>query len=221
VALDLRHQEEIVRKDKAFDMTAYNTSLANKIQNGEGDDVSSSDDEGSSEEEGEEEGAVGNGPRGLSRRERARKDNVKLTRAQRNKLRTKRITGYEKTLVEREKALERGLTALPHHLKSVEQEEARLEAQKEFRGARREAQEAAEVASLTSMNYQDAGSVPLTDELQGSLRLLQPKGMSLMDQSALMTAAGDLADRNRRNRKKSEKPHAGKKVKWIPKYKHF
>jgi hypothetical protein len=216
----MRHQEEIVRKDKSFDMTAYHNSIAsqNHREHSDEEEDSSEEEDNSTEEEGE--GGAG-GPRSLSRRERARKENVKLTRAQRNKMRTKRITGYEKTLVERQKSLEKGLSALPKHLKSVQEEEAQKEAQKEFRAAQKEATLEAQEAALTAMTYEDAGTVPLTDELQGSLRLMQPKGVSLNDQSALMTAAGDLANRNRRNRKKSEKPHAGKKIKWIPKYKHF
>jgi hypothetical protein len=213
----MKHQEEIVRKDKAFDMTAYHNSIAsqNHREHSDDDESSSEDDASTDEEEGT------GGPRTLSRRERARKDNVKLTRAQRNKMRTKRITGYEKTLVDRQKALEKGLNALPKHLKSVEEEEAQRQAQKEFRETQKVAALEAEEAALTAMTYEDAGTVPLTDELQGSLRLMQPKGVSLADQTALMTASGDLANRNRRNRKKSEKPHSGKKVKWIPKYKHF
>ena len=213
----MKHQEEIVRKDKAFDMTAYHNSIAsqNHREHSDDDESSSEDDASTDEEEGT------GGPRTLSRRERARKDNVKLTRAQRNKMRTKRITGYEKTLVDRQKALEKGLNALPKHLKSVEEEEAQRQAQKEFRETQKEAALEAEEAALTAMTYEDAGTVPLTDELQGSLRLMQPKGVSLADQTALMTASGDLANRNRRNRKKSEKPHSGKKIKWIPKYKHF
>jgi hypothetical protein len=215
----MRHQEEIVRKDKAFDMTAYHDSIAsqNHREHSDEEDSSSEEEEGEdSDEEGE-----GAGSRTLSRRERARKDNVKLSRAMRNKMRAKRISGYEKTLVDRQKALEKGLASLPKHLKSVEEEEAQREAQKEFREAQKVALLEAQEAALTAMTYEDAGTVPLTDELQGSLRLMQPKGVSLADQSALMTAAGDLANRNRRNRKKSEKPHSGKKIKWIPKYKHF
>ena len=213
----MKHQEEIVRKDKAFDMTAYHNSIASQNHREHSDDDESSSEDGASTDEEEGTG----GPRTLSRRERARKDNVKLTRAQRNKMRTKRITGYEKTLVDRQKALEKGLNALPKHLKSVEEEEAQRQAQKEFRETQKVAALEAEEAALTAMTYEDAGTVPLTDELQGSLRLMQPKGVSLADQTALMTASGDLANRNRRNRKKSEKPHSGKKVKWIPKYKHF
>ena len=219
VALDIRHQEEIVRKDKAFDMTAYHNSIASQNHREHSDDEDSSDEEDISTDE--EEGTEARGPRTLSRRERARKDNVKISRAQRNKMRNKRITGYEKTLVDRQKALEKGLNSLPKHLKSVEEEEAQRAAQKEYRENQKVAALEAEAASLTAMTYEDAGTVPLTDELQGSLRLMQPKGVSLNDQSALMTAAGDLANRNRRNRKKSEKPHSGKKIKWIPKYKHF
>jgi hypothetical protein len=223
VALDIRHQEEIVRKEKAFDMNAYDLSIANRTNSNNENEQESSSSSSSEEDLADEQGDILNDeglPMGLSRRERARRDNVKLTRAQRNKMRSKRILGYEKNLAERQNALDKDLAFLPKHIKSIEVEETLRKAQKEFQVAQKAAKLEAERAALTAMNYADAGTVPLTDELHGSLRLIQPKGISLADQSALMTAAGDLADRNRRNRQKHEKPHAGKKVVWIPKYKH-
>ena len=188
VALDIRHQEEIVRKDKAFDMGAYENAILKQGELEYDEDESSSEDDDDDDVGAEEDGAAGwaaaGGVRGLSRRERARKDNVKLTRAQRNKMRSKRISGYERTLEDRQRTLEKGLDALPKHLKSIEAEEAQLQAKKDFRAAQRAAELEAQEAALTAMTYADAGTVPLTDELQGSLRLLQPKlGQSLSDVS--------------------------------------
>ena len=215
VALDMKHQENIVRNEKSMELVA---DVTVNQDGSESDESSEGDSSGDEEYERDD---TTSGPRRLSRRERARRENVKLTRAQRNKLRTKRISGYEKSLADQQKALEKELSLLPKHIKKLEDDEAKKQAKKEFREAQKLARIEAEEIAKTSMTYEDAGTVPLTDELRGSLRQMQPKGIALNDQSALMTATGDLMSRDRRTRRKSEKPHAGKKVKWIPKYKHF
>lgn len=214
VALDLKHQESIVRNEKVCDVVNKTIS--------DGADSSDSDGEPPASDDGLESDhsfTYDSSNRNLSRRERARRENVKLTRAQRNKLRSKRIANYERAQDQMQKNLEKGINQLPKHIKSVEDEEAKKKAQREFRIAQKEESQREQEAELAAMTYEEAGAVPLTDELTGSLRQLKPKGIPISSHVELMTASGDVADRNRRARKKREKPHAPKKVKWIPKYK--
>lgn len=117
-----------------------------------------------------------------------------------------------------EKQLLKELDALPRHVRDVEAREKRLEDRRAFVTLLR--QNAAEDAQNEKMTYDEADSVPLSDELNGSLRTIVPKGRAIVDQTNAMRANGALMARDRRTRKTKEKPHAGKKVKWVARYKY-
>jgi hypothetical protein len=117
--------------------------------------------------------------------------------------------------VQEEKRVLKELDALPKHIKAVEENEKRLETKKSYTALLKE-NAAKETPSMT---YVEAEAVPLSDELGGSLRTIVPKGRAVVDQTNAMRDAGELTARDRRRRTR-EKPHAGKKIKWVAKYKY-
>jgi nucleolar protein 53 len=144
-----------------------------------------------------------------------RKRTEKLTRAQRNKIRARNIAAHEKAKAKQEKGILKSIDMLPHVLRTLEEEEKYKEEMKKLRETKKK-----EAMESTAMTYEDAGHVPLSDELRGSLRTLKPKGSTLKIQVSRMRATGDMMRPDRRKRKTYEKPHADKKIKWIPKYKY-
>lgn len=138
-----------------------------------------------------------------------------MTRAQRNKIRDKNISKDERGRIQEEKRLLKELDALPKHIKAVEEDEKRIETKKSFVALLKE--NAAKEAQ--GMTYVEAEAVPLSDELGGSLRTIIPKGRAIVDQTNAMRDAGELTARDRRRRRR-EKPHAPKNIKWVAKYKY-
>mmetsp|Transcript_23040 Transcript_23040/g.33725 ORF Transcript_23040/g.33725 Transcript_23040/m.33725 type:complete len:336 (-) Transcript_23040:145-1152(-) len=199
VALSIQHEEKLVRKNTAFDKVPQ---IANSVAWTESDESESeSDDESDS---GAEPGT------------RRTKPKEKLTRAQRNKIRNRNILQNERHKEREERDLMKDIEVLGRHVQSLEKEEKEREAHKEYIKALKEAS----AAEADGMTYDDAAAVPLSDELKGSLRAVKPKGIAVVDRTNAMRNTGDLMARDRRTRKKNEKPHAGKKIKWVAKYKY-
>lgn len=71
-----------------------------------------------------------------------------------------------------------------------------------------------------SLDYDDIGTVPLSDELGGGLRTIIPKGVALTQREQSMRKAGDVMEQDRRTRRAHEKPHAGRRTSWHAKYKY-
>lgn len=72
----------------------------------------------------------------------------------------------------------------------------------------------------SEIGYEDAGLLLLSDELTSSLRTLKSKGCFVKSQVAHMISTGDANAKNSRRRRAFEKPHAGKKIKWVAKHKY-
>ena len=77
-----------------------------------------------------------------------------------------------------------------------------------------------QAVGVQTMSYDDVSTVPLTDELKGSLRAMRPKGVASVLQKATMLAAGDLMAKDRRKRRVYEKPHGAKRIKYVARYKY-
>mmetsp|Transcript_56016 Transcript_56016/g.98224 ORF Transcript_56016/g.98224 Transcript_56016/m.98224 type:complete len:245 (-) Transcript_56016:95-829(-) len=71
-----------------------------------------------------------------------------------------------------------------------------------------------------SLDYDDIGTVPLSDELGGGLRTVIPKGVALVQREQSMRKSGDVMEQDRRTRRAHEKPHAGRRTAWHAKYKY-
>lgn len=143
------------------------------------------------------------------------KQNVKLTKAQRNKQRTKKANKFNEDLQKQEKNLLKSIDNIPLIMKEITAIEAENEIKVTLKASRQQDNQ-----DSTAMTFEEAGAIPLTDELKGSLRCLRPKGSNLYDQVSKMRTAGDLMDVHRRKRTAYEKPHGGKRIKWVAKYKY-
>ena len=139
----------------------------------------------------------------------------KLTRAQRNKIKARKLATFESNKEAADKMILKGLDRLPDVLKSIEAEEKRRADMKAFREAQKK-----ETTEKGALSKEEAVLVPLSDELRGSLRTVLPKGCAVKDQARSMRVNGDLMAQDRRKRKAYEKPHASKQIKWHAKYKY-
>jgi hypothetical protein len=144
-----------------------------------------------------------------------RKRPLPLTRAQRNKIKARNLAVHKKGKKKAEKDILKTIDVLPHVIRALEEDDKYKEEMKKLRELKKK-----EALEDSSMTYEEAGAVPLSDELRGSLRSIKPKGSLLKGQVSRMRNTGDLMATDRRKRKTVEKPHAAEKIKWIPKYKY-
>jgi len=140
----------------------------------------------------------------------------KLTRTERNKIRNRKAMAFDKSIRDQQKELLNSITNIPKILKEIRSDEQ----QNELNNLLRQQQQHRELCMEKGMSYEEAGAIPLTDELDGSLRTLIPKGLPLQDQIIRMRNTGDLMRTDRRSRKVRDVPHKGKRVKWVAKYKY-
>lgn len=70
------------------------------------------------------------------------------------------------------------------------------------------------------MDYEEIGAIPLSDELRGSLREIQPKGVALAQRVSSMRQSGDILVPDRRTRRAHEKPHGARKLVYHAKHKY-
>ena len=138
----------------------------------------------------------------------------KVVKSKRNRQKLRRIEEYNAKLEKIEKVKLKNINNLHQVVKEVDTEEKNMETKRMLKRSK------VPEVDPSAMTYQEAGSVPLTDELMGSLRMLQPRGSVIHSQVSSMVLSGDLMPKDRRKQKKYEKPHAGKQIKWFAKYKY-
>jgi hypothetical protein len=148
-------------------------------------------------------------PRGLSRRQKE----GKLTRAQRNRIRSRNIAGFEASIAKSGKDILKSIDNLPAILKELEREEQLKETEAQLRALKAE-------PSVETMSYEEAGLVPLSDELRGSLRSLVPRGVLVKTLESDMRGTGKLMSRARRAKKTKEAPFGAKRIKWVARHKY-
>jgi hypothetical protein len=81
-------------------------------------------------------------------------------------------------------------------------------------------EEMEEVAEEPSLKFHDLSTIPLTDELNNSLRKVIPKGIAVKDYMNEMISNGYVNSKRTKGFKVRDNPYLPKKVKWIPKYKY-
>ena len=153
----------------------------------------------------------------IKRNKLSRKQRTKLTQAQRNKARERKKAQFEQNKALLAKKMMKTLNHLPSIVKELEKLEKSKKALKEEINRRKEQTIFEEQQKLS---YEEAGNIPLSDELNGSLRKLKPKGSLLVGQVSKMVNSGDVLPKDRRKRRNKEKPHGAKRVVWTPKYKY-
>ena len=170
---------------------------------GDGSDSGSDDDEEGGDEEVK---AIRAKPR------------EKLTRAERNKQKTRRMREAREATLRQEKDLLKQVNETGRIAKQLRRdEEARCRAAKEL--ARKK--NATRLAKEREVRPEEVLGVALTEELHGTLRQIQPIGNPMTLQVAKMEEAGSAISRHHRKRRANEKPHQGKRIKWVPKYKNL
>jgi len=143
--------------------------------------------------------------------------NKKMTQAQKNRKRNLRQVQTESR---RQKTQEQLLKEIDH----VDKYQAELDALEVKKAAEKEirdqwvATKKLEAESHT-LTPKDIPTVPLSDELNGSLRTIKPKGIAVIDRTNAMLDAAKFVERTKHLRKHGENPHGARRVKWIPKYK--
>jgi hypothetical protein len=219
-ALELRKQEILlaqkpVTTSMLVDAQARTTTAKDQEFNGDSDEDS---DVGSDEETDAEKLPT-------------RKAKRRLTQADKNRKKRRKQTLFEKTQTKTQTQILRGIDSIDSITQQLDAKEAYDTAMRAHKEADKDAAESA--APLT---IADVASVPLSDELNGSMRQILPKGSRIVDQvpcdsvlrpiifltyrtqvSALIGsgAASAKATHNKRH----SKPHAGENIKWFPKYK--
>lgn len=170
---------------------------------------SDSEDSGDSgDEDGDGETQVGS--------RRSRRKGSKFTRAQRNKMRTRKIKSFAELKQKQELSLLKEIDSSGKILESIEKEEESERKRRELLELQK-AEEA--VRDAARLSYAEAAAVPLSDELRGSLRQITAKGLRIGDKVNEMRSNGQLSKRDRK-RKHFEAPHGASKLVWIPKYKY-
>lgn len=144
----------------------------------------------------------------------------KLTKAQKNKKRAQKAAKFAASLEETEKQKKIDIHRIKRIKQEVTQEAKDAEAQRKLKEVleQQKAQEAEEDRVKRLKDY-EISSVPLSDELNGSLRQIKPKGVPVVDQMQSMISAGETRAAFERKRRAYEKPHGSKRVKWFAKYK--
>ena len=199
LALEIRHREKLHRESSALQNHQLNV-VSNSNEYGDDSDSEVEDDQ----DQPESAATV----RRLSRRKSER-----FTKAKRNKIRARNISNHENAKAKEEQELLDSIDKASVIVKELEEDEQRRQAEAELKQLAKSAEE-------TGMNYEEAGLIPLSDELRGSLRKLVPKGVAIKSVECSMRDAGKLMSRTRRARRMGETPYASKRVKWVAKYKY-
>lgn len=212
-SLELKKREEDQRrKAEALSLTSSKAVVVS---------LTKADDDDSEEEDGEgEEGEEGGNDNGEGRKVRgglSRRQSTKFTRAQRNKIRARNIAGFHASLSRNEDQLLASINKVPEIVRALDEEEKRRAAELEVKRlleAEREREEG------RGMTYEEAGLVPLSDELRGSLRQMLPKGVLVKAMETDMRLSGKLAVKDRRKARKGEHPHSARNIRWVAKHKY-
>lgn len=202
----LKHEEEKVRKSIGYDPITLHTLVSSEsTERGEQDDDSGDDSE-------KEETLPSRKTSLLERKQPERK-----TKTQRNKEKNRSKLKYELYLRQKEKKFLKSIHNAPKLVKEIEK---KMNEQEIKRKALQNLIQQTKEEESKQLTYSEAGVVPLSDELNGTLRQIKPKGIAVAEQVNSMVKSGDMMALGRRKKRKGENPFAGKRVKWIPKYKY-
>jgi len=144
-----------------------------------------------------------------------KRKNRKRTKAELNKKRRRNIANFNALQEQRQKVILTAIEEIPILLSQIDENE--LEREKNKLMAVSSAKSDLTESQLT---YDEAGTVPLTEEISGSIRRIKPLGNNLKLHLSHMMENGDVMKKGRRARRAYEQPHAGKKVRWVARYKY-
>lgn len=144
----------------------------------------------------------------------------KITKSERNRKREHKERTFLENQTRKEKTLLKSIGTATTLVKGISKIQ-KLKSTKKLEAEKRKLEtEVKQKDRLLNMSYDDAGQVPLSDELGGSLRTMIPKGNRAKDLMKWKIEKGDMLQKGARKRRAYEKPHAKKKIKWISSIKH-
>eukprot|EP01038_Epipyxis_sp_PR26KG_P004995 gene4995-6980_t len=141
----------------------------------------------------------------------------KLTKAERNKIRNRNINEYNDLKLKEQSEILKSIDELPVILRQITEEEQIVENKRLLTEQQKLKRE--EYIKQNPLSYEDIPSVPLSDELNGSLRTIIPKGVPVSQRVLDLKNAGQVMAKDRRKRRAHEKPHGPKRLIWHSRYK--
>jgi len=151
---------------------------------------------------------------------KTKKQKSKITKSERNRKREHKERVFLENQTRKEKSLLKAIGTATTLVKDLSKTQKLKNNQKLEVEKKKQEAAASQKDRLINMSYDDAGQVPLSDELGGSLRTMIPKGNRAKDLMKWKIEKGDMLQKGARKRKAFEKPHAKKKIKWISSIKH-
>jgi hypothetical protein len=204
VALELRKKE----MDEANRMITTASLPREQPTNDDGDSDGDDSDEETSDEENK-----GTGGSLVSKRSRRA-----LTQADKNRKKRRKVAEFEKAQNKSKQRLLNSINSVDKINAKLDRSEQQNEELREIKKQRLEKGSAEADGTSNTLKISDVASVPLSDELGGSLRAVIPRGSRIKDQVHALIGAG-MANQKAARNKKHNKPHAGPNIKWFPKYK--
>ena len=213
------HHQDVLAEASALEMAKREKDAREKASMGPGPTLITNgskgeDDEESSSDEDDDEEDVSNGKNVAT----TKKKKEKLSTAQRNKQKRNRALNTEQKRAKVVKDLDKQIKDLPKILKTLEKEKKAKEAKK----ALKDVLKSSIGVDDGALSYAESGTVPLSDELGGSLRTLIPKGSSVKSMATTYDEAGKTIKsfKSRGGAKKYARPHAAPNVKWVARQKY-
>lgn len=146
-----------------------------------------------------------------------RKMQEKKTKAQRNRERARKLEEEERKRAKQVKQLNQSI----HDIKKIKKQLREEELQRELRKKEIERlKQETQAREAVALKEKEISAVPLSDELQGSLRLIKTKAVPLLEVSDSLLETGLVTKQNRRAKRQNEKPRGARKIKLVAKYKY-
>ena len=203
LALEIKKREKEIRETRTVQVFKGESSVQPALSDGSDND----DDDDDNEDDDGDDGKVSRG---------SKKGSMKKTKAQRNRERRRKDLEAEKSLELAGKNALKTIDQLPKIVKSIEKEEQKAAALRELRKVQSQS-----AVDVTAMSYHEAGEVPLSDELSGSLRRIIPKGSGLNNTVSKLKSTGAIQFRDKFNRRKGDNTlRQQKRVVWVARHKY-
>jgi nucleolar protein 53 len=199
LALEIKKRERELRDRKPVNVMPV-TRQEDEVNDSDDDDEDDDDDGGAD---------------GISQSAKKAKMKEKKTRAQRNKERRRKDQEAERSVEQSEKRLLKDIEKLPALVQSIEKEERKVASLRLLRKV-----QAQSAVDETAMTYEEAGAVPLSDELSGTLRRVIPKGSGLNSTVTKFKSTGAIQFRDKFKRHKGDNLHTRKRVVWVARHKY-
>lgn len=212
--------ENIMAEALALEMTRIDTENQNKMSffltaplfnsNQNGDDVNPESDDEDISLSLSNIGTAADGSGAL----RKPTQRERITRAKRNKRKAHNLMQLGITQRKTKESLMKSINALPKYISDIDSEEKKCALKKRIKDLKKST-----VVDPTRLKNSEVSTVPLSDELRGSIRQMAPKNASMQTTLDAMVESGK-AWKPLKKRRKYDKPHGSRRVVWVAKHKY-